>query len=401
MFLIKPFKGLRPKPEFVSKTAAPPYDVLTSQQARDLAQGNPYSFLHISKPEIDLPVDTDPHDESVYQTGKANLERFIKDTILIQDDTPSYYIYRMKAGSKVQTGIVAATSIEAYKNNIIKRHELTQPVKEDDRVRLIETTQAQFSPVMLTYQRNDEIQTLLNKVADTVSPDYDVKDLQGVDHQIWKVADSDTTKALTDLFNNGCTLYMADGHHRSGAASRVKGCDSFLSVIFPDDEVTILPYNRVVTDLNELSQDAFLQQLKEEFTVAPTSAPFTPANPGEFGMYLPGQWYQLTLLNPPSQTDTKSNLEVTQLSEKLIEPVLGITDQSKDKRIDFVGGIHGTEGLQARVDSGEMAVAFNLYHTTMEQLFAISDENEIMPTKSTWFEPKLLDGLISFTLGQT
>jgi uncharacterized protein (DUF1015 family) len=410
--LIYPFAGLRPVPECADAVAAPPYDVLSSAEARQQANGNPLSFLHVSKPEIDLPEGTDPFADAVYAKGRENIHRMIEDGVLIRDSAPCYYVYRLTMGDHSQTGLVGAAPVAAYDENRVRRHEFTRPDKEDDRVRQIDSVDAQTGPVLVVHQPSVDIAAVLNEIT-AAPPIYDVTRPDGVSHQVWlvdgpaQIAKVDAAYGALDL------LYIADGHHRSAAASRVAGLrhaanpdhrgdeayNRFLIVAFPADQVRILDYNRVVRDLNDLSAAAFLERLSVDFEVTPSDGPARPDRPHTFGMYLDGDWYRLTALSPPGPAAAPlERLDVGLLTDLVLAPVLGVGDPRTDPRIDFVGGIRGLEGLAARVDSGDWAVAFALYPTSMSDLMAVADAGEVMPPKSTWFEPKLADGLVSYPL---
>ena len=410
--LIKPFRGLRPTPEHAADVAAPPYDVLNTEEARARANGRPLSFLHISKPEIDLPPGTDPYAPEVYAKGAENLERLIRDGILIRDPEPRYYAYRLRMGDHEQTGLVCAGSVADYDANRIRKHEFTRPQKEDDRVRQITALNAQTGPVLLAYRGSDEIRTILGSVT-AGEPLYELVADDGIGHTLWIVDDREQIDALTDAFDAMDALYIADGHHRSASASRVaaamrgNGADSsddggyeyFLCVAFPHDETQILDYNRVVRDLNGHSPDALLEKIAATFDVTLENAPVKPERPAQFGMYLDGNWYRLNLHDElVPHDDPVASLDVSLLQEHLIAPLLGIDDPRTDERIDFVGGIRGLAELERRVDSGEMQAGFALYPTSMEALMAVADAGEVMPPKSTWFEPKLADGLVSHVL---
>lgn len=409
MVLIRPFRGLRPLPQYASEVIAPPYDVLNSSEAREQAKGRPWSFLHISKPEIDLPEGTDPYDPRVYEKGAENLQKQIGGNILMRDKTDCYYLYKLTMGDHTQTGLVALASVAAYEENLIKKHEFTRPQKEDDRVRQIDALNAQTGPVFLTYRHNDELAQLIQQVTQS-APIYDVTASDNVRHQFWQVAGQNQIEKISTIVNALSALYIADGHHRSAAAARVAaqrkksgsvsvGSDFFLSVLFPDNQMKILDYNRVVQDLNGMSVAAFLTALTQYFKLEKQNAAVKPQKSGEFGMYLDLNWYKLTLLPEyVPANDPVRELDVSLLAEYLIEPLLSIQDQRRDSRIDFVGGIRGLSELEKRVDSGEMAVAFSLYPTRLSQLMAVADANEVMPPKSTWFEPKLADGLVSHVL---
>ncbi|MDT8403262.1 DUF1015 domain-containing protein [Sulfuriflexus sp.] len=412
MSLIRPFTGLRPVAGRAAEVAAPPYDVLNTEEARQRAQGRPWSFLHISKPEIDLPEGTDPYSDAVYAKGAANLQRMIDEGVLARDAQPCYYFYRLIMGEHEQTGLVAVASVADYDTNRIRKHEFTRPDKEDDRVRNIEALNAQTGPVFLTYRHSamvDEIALQVTRAA----PDVDITADDGVKHTLWAVNDAGLLEQLTATFEAMECLYIADGHHRSAAASRVcasrkannpdhtgdESYNYFLSVIFPDNQMKILDYNRVVTDLNGLDSDSYLVKVKEAFDVETSDSPVSPGQNGEYGMYLDGQWYRLNIHSDRIlANDPVGSLDVSLLADQLIEPVLGISDPRRDKRIDFVGGIRGLAELERRVNSGEMAVAFSLYPTRIEQLMAVADAGNVMPPKSTWFEPKLADGLVSHVL---
>ena len=413
MPLIRPFTGLRPVPERATDVAAPPYDVLSTAEARERAAGRPWSFLHISKPEIDLPEGTDPYDPAVYAKAAENLQRMIEAGILVRDPGPRYYIYRLRMGDHVQTGLVAAASVADYDSNRIRRHEFTRPQKEDDRVRQIEALNAQTGPVLLAYRSEPAVDELL--AAQTAgSPEYDITADDGVGHALWVVDDQRLIEEIGQRFDAMPALYIADGHHRSAAASRVAAArraanpghrgdesyDYFLSVIFPHAQMQILDYNRVVQDLAGLSAAEFLRRIEQPFEVEQAAAPVRPATRGEFGMYLEGRWYRLRIRPDRIPEDPVARLDVSLLADNLLAPVLGITDPRTDSRIDFVGGIRGLGELEKRVDSGEMAVAFSLYPTPMDDLIAVADAGEVMPPKSTWFEPKLADGLVSHVLDE-
>jgi uncharacterized protein (DUF1015 family) len=412
MSLIKPFAGLRPAPGRAADVAAPPYDVMNAAEARVMVQGRPWSFLHISRPEVDLPVDTDPYAPEVYAKARENLDRMLTQGVLVRDPEPRYYVYRLTMGDHVQTGLVAAASVAEYEADRIKRHEFTRPVKEDDRVRQIDALNAQTGPAFLVYRATPAIDQVLAGVA-AEEPEVDFSAPDGVRHQLWSIADQSTIEGLTAAFEALDALYVADGHHRSAAASRVAAArraedpnpsdeapyDYFLSVIFPHDQMHILDYNRVVKDLHGNSPDDLIAHLSVPFAVEGAPGPVRPEHPGQFGLYLAGHWYRLELDSARIPFDDPvARLDVSLLQDNVIEPLLGIVDPRRDDRIDFVGGIRGLEALSARVDSGEMAAAFSLYPTRMEDLMAVADRGEVMPPKSTWFEPKLADGLVSHIL---
>jgi uncharacterized protein (DUF1015 family) len=404
--LIMPFRALRPAPGRAAEILAPPYDVLTSAEARARAAGKPWSFLHISKPEIDLDPAIDPYDPAVYAKAAENLKRMIAAGMLVRDGTSCYYVYRLNWRDREQTGLAAVASVADYAANTrIRRHELTTPAKENDRVRQIEAVNAQTGPVMMAYPAAPAIDAMLAKAA-TRDPDVDVTAGDGVRHRMWVVADEQAIAALGRAFDALPAIYIADGHHRSAAAARVAqsrggtGSHShFLSVIFPHHQMTILDYNRLLRDLNGHSPEQVLARLRERFAIAPADGEVRPGAPGEFGFYLARRWYRLTL-KPEfiPAGDPIGRLPITLLSVNALEPVFGIADQRTDKRIDFVGGGRGLAELARRVSAGEMAAAFALYPTRMDDLMAVADAGKIMPPKSTWFEPKLADGMVSHVL---
>ena len=412
MPLIRAFAGLRPVSGRAEDVVAPPYDVLSAAEARQQVEGRPWSFLHISRPEVDLPEGIDPYAPEVYAKAAENLQKMRQDGVLAQDSGSSYYVYRLTMGEQVQTGLVAAASVQAYDRDRIKKHEFTRPVKEDDRVRQIEALNAQTGPVFLVYRAQAEVDALLAEVADG-EPQIDVIAGDGVRHQLWVIGDPERIGRLDQLFDAMDSLYVADGHHRSAAASRVAASrreanpehsgeepyNYFLSVIFPHDQMHILDYNRVIRDLHGQSAESFLERVRLRCRVSSSDEPVRPEKQAQFGMYLGGQWYRLDL--DPGRIpwdDPVSRLDVSLLGNEIIEPLLGIVDPRRDERIDFVGGIRGLHALQARVDSGDWAVAFSLFPTAMEDLMAVADAGEVMPPKSTWFEPKLADGLVSHLL---
>jgi uncharacterized protein (DUF1015 family) len=379
--------------------------VLSTAEARERAKGKPWSFLHVSKPEIDLDPGTDPYDAAVYAKAAENLKKMIAAGVLIRDNRPRYYVYRLTWRGRTQTGLAAIASVAAYDNNRIRKHELTTPVKEDDRVRQIDAVNAETGPVMLAYPAAPQIDALLAGVSAS-APEVDVTADDGVRHESWVVNEDTTIQRLSEAFDALPALYIADGHHRAAAASRIaraRGGDGsaayFLAVAFPHRQMTILDYNRVLKDLNGHTPDAMLSGLAKSFAVAPSAAQVRPDGPGAFGLYLAGKWYRLTIhpeLVP--QNDPIGRLPISLLSRHALEPLFGIKDQRTDKRIDFVGGARGLEELERRVASGEMAAAFSLYPTTLNDLMAVADAGKIMPPKSTWFEPKLADGVVSHVL---
>ncbi len=409
--LIKPFRALRPAHGKAAAVAAPPYDVLNSNEARQRAHGHPASFLHISKPEIDLPEGTDPYSPAVYARGAKNLRQLIDDGVLIRDEQPLYYVYRLRMGEHVQTGIACVGSVAEYDRNRIRKHEFTRPDKEDDRVRQITALNAQTGPVLLAYRSTAELRQIIARHSQGV-PAYEVAADDGIVHTIWLVQDHEQISAITRIVDAMDSLYIADGHHRSASASRVAAArgagnprhsgdldyNYFLCVAFPHDEMKILDYNRVVRDLNGQSTADFLVRVARQFTVTPLAQRGRPLQAGQFGLYLDGQWYLLEIQPGLVPKDPVASLDVSLLQDHLLAPVLGIGDPRRDKRIDFVGGIRGLDELERRVDSGEMAVAFAMFPTSLEALMAVADANQVMPPKSTWFEPKLADGLLSHVL---
>ena len=406
--LILPFTGLRPKTEHAAAVAAPPYDVLSSDEARVRAAGKPYSFLHISKAEIDLPDSVDHYAPEVYAKSAENLKKLIDGGILIRDSKPCYYAYRLIMGAHMQTGLIAAASVADYDTNRIRKHEYTRPDKEDDRVRQIEALNAQTGPVLLAHPDSDEAERLI-AAATEGTPIADVTADDGIRHTVWLIDDDATVARISAVIDAMPNLYIADGHHRSAAASRVaaarrgkgrpESAEYFLAVVFPARQMRIMDYNRVVRDLNGLSVETFLKAVAERYTITPSETPAKPDRTGNVGLYVAGHWYLLAIkpeLVP--ENDPVRRLDVSVLSEQVLGPVLGIADLRRDTRIDFVGGIRGLAELERRVNSGEMAVAFAMYATQMAELMSVADAGEVMPPKSTWFEPKLADGLASHVL---
>ena len=411
MPLIRPFAGLRPTPKYTEAVVAPPYDVLNTDEARQRAEGRPWSFLHISRPEIDLLPGTDPYNPQVYAKGQENLQRMLEQNVLQQDDSPCYYLYQLQMGDHIQTGLVAAASVADYDTNRIRKHEFTRPDKEDDRVRQIDALDAQTGPVLLAYRDDIALDSLFVRLSLNL-PEVNVTADDGVIHRIWPVTGKEDIQKITETFDAMPALYIADGHHRSAAASRVAAqrkaanlrhngdepYNYFLAVLFPDRQMKILDYNRVVKDLNGLDEEEFLSRVEKAFIATPAVTPVKPAQHGEFGMFFNDRWFRLQIHRELIPEDPVAKLDVSLLADHLIGPVLGITDPRRDKRIDFVGGIRGLEELEKRVRSGEMVVAFSLFPTPMSDLMAVADANQVMPPKSTWFEPKLADGLISHKL---
>jgi uncharacterized protein (DUF1015 family) len=399
MATLKPFAALRPRPELAAQICELPYDVMSSDEARAMAAGNPLSFLHVSKPEIDLPPATDIYAPEVYAQGRANFQKLIDPGALKPDAQPCFYLYRQIMGRHTQVGLVAAASCEEYLSGIIKKHEFTRPDKEDDRVRHIEALNSQTGPVFLTYRATTAMDEFVAKKI-TEQPDVDFTGKDGVRHSSWKVSDTAEIHFITEQFARIPALYIADGHHRSAAAARVyqsrSGAGhsgSFLTVIFPHNQMQILPYNRVLKDLNGLSSEQLLQKLDAVFIIN-TNGAAQPARKHELGLFLNGKWYALTFRPELTATnDPIEKLDVTLLQKNVLNPIFGITDPRTSKRINFVGGIRGTAELEKLVNSGDYACAFSMFPTSIEDLMTIADAGGIMPPKSTWFEPKLRDGM--------
>ena len=410
--LIRGFKALRPITEKANEVIAPPYDVINSEEARVLAENKPFSFLHISKPEIDLPKDIQFNDPIVYQKGLENLQRLIDDQVLLEDKEPTLYIYQIVIKDHIQTGVCSVASVEAYDNNLIKKHEHTKPVKEEDRIKNIDALNAQTGPVLLTYPDDESIDSLINDVTLETKPIYDVFSGDGSNHKIWIIEDSDIVKLLLNKFNSLDALFIADGHHRSAAASKVKATrqkanenhngnenyNYFLSVAFPTSQMKILDYNRLLLSMNNHTVDSILDQIGQFFDIKNNQEQVRPMHSKEFGMYLDGHWYQLNFKLETETFGPVDSLDVSILHDYLLEPILGIEDERTDETIDFVGGIRGLDELERRVDSGEMKIAFSLYPTSIESLIAVANADQVMPPKSTWFEPKLLDGLLTHNI---
>ncbi len=401
MATVHPFSALRPAPESAARVSAVPYDVVNTEEARRLAGKNPLSFLHVSRPEIDLPEGTDPHADEVYRKGAENFEALKRDAPLVSDEEPAIYVYRLRVGAHEQTGIAACCSVDEYDSDVIRKHEKTRRDKEDDRTRHMIDLSAQTGPVFLTYRDVADANALVD-AAKAEPPLYDFTAEDGVQHTVWRMK-PEPTRALVHSFTDVPRIYIADGHHRAASASRARAhfrslhpadrdgpdeFDYFLAVLFPASQVRILPYNRIVRDLNGLTPEELLARVGKTFTVVENASP-SPARRGEISMYLTGRWYGLV----PRDIGSGA-LDVTALQDAVLSPILGVHDIRTDKRIDFVGGGRGTAELERLVDSGAAAAAFSLYPVSLDQLMAISDANEIMPPKSTWFEPKLRDGLL-------
>lgn len=419
MIHIKPFRGVRPIPEKVIEVASPPYDVLNSEEAREKAKNSPLSFLHVVKPEIDLDPSIDPYDNRVYTKGAENLKNLIEQKILIKDEKPCLYVYKLRMGDHEQAGLVAVASVEDYVQDRIKKHEHTRPDKEQDRVNHIDSLNAQTGPVFLTYRAKKEIDDLI-KNAMNRDPVYDFTSDYDVQHIFYVVDDDSLIHRIGEEFSRVEALYVADGHHRSAAATRVREMrmkqnprhtgdeeyNFFLSVIFPDSQMRILDYNRTVADLKGMLAEEFFNRIEQKFDVQPhdpcccgvlecSEKAYHPQEVHTFGMYIDGQWYKLTAKEGSfDPTDPIGQLDVSILQENLLSPILGIENPRTDKRIHFVGGIRGLEELERLVDGGNYAVAFSLYPTSIHQLLAVADAGKVMPPKSTWFEPKLRSGVV-------
>ncbi len=406
MAIIRPFNALRPQAERAAQVAAVPYDVVNTAEARALAAGNSWSFLHVSRPEIDLPDGTPIYSDEIYAKAQANFEKLTKECPLETEETPSLYLYRLIMGDHEQIGVVACCAVDEYDHDIIRKHERTRRDKEDDRTRHIMVLRAQTGPVLLTYRTRPEINSLIAEALDVNSPLYDFVANDDIRHTLWRVP---TYDPLVKAFAEVPYLYIADGHHRAASASRAcaelkeqsfanignEEYNFFQCVLFPDNQLQILPYNRVVRDLNGLSEEDFLTRVGKSFDVTEHAAP-RPTERGKWSMYLNGRWYGLALRRDAEKpSGVVESLDVSILQERLLDPILGIKDVRTDKRIDFVGGIRGTDELEKLANEGKAAVAFSLYPTTIEELLRVSDAGEIMPPKSTWFEPKLRDGLLS------
>lgn len=404
MATIKPFAALRPKPELAEQICELPYDVLSSEEARELARNNPLSFFHVSKPEIDLPADTDPCSPPVYEQGRKNLDHLVREGALRRETGPRYYLYRQVMGDHSQTGLVAVASCQDYLNDVIRKHEFTRPDKEDDRVRHIEALDAQTGPVFLTYRADESVDKLLRSGTEP-SPEIDFTAPDGIRHSAWSVSDPGTIQSITDAFDRIPRLYIADGHHRSAAAARVfqarrgaGGSAFFLSVIFPHNQMRILPYNRVLKDLNGRTSDRLLEELDAVFVIK-AGGGGRPPRKNWVGFFIDGKWHTLHF-RPPflAARDPGDRLDATLLQTHVLDPIFGITNPRTSDRIRFVGGIRGTGELEQLVTSGGHACAFSMFPTCIEDLMEIADAGGIMPPKSTWFEPKLRDAMFSHVL---
>ncbi len=407
MAIVKPFRALRPNPAQAAAVAAVPYDVVNTAEARTLATGNHLSFLHVSRPEIDLPDGINSYADEVYEKANSNFINLTAEAPLIVEDEASFYLYRLRMGEREQTGLVACCSVGEYDADIIRKHERTRPDKEDDRTKHMLTIRAQTGPVFMTYRSDKRISSMLEPVT-LRAPLFDFRATDGITHTIWRVPVT-LNSQVAEAFNAVPLLYIADGHHRAKSASRARAAlqsqnpdhtgeeeyNFFQCVVFPEDQLQILPYNRVIKDLNGLTPEALLEALQYSFQVT-EDAPPTPTGHGNYAMYLAGKWYGLKLKSEATQPlSIIERLDVSVLQDRLLAPLLGIVDQRTDKRIDFIGGIRGTAELERLVNEGSAAVAFSMFATSLTELMAVSDANEIMPPKSTWFEPKLRDGLLS------
>lgn len=409
MAVVRPFKGVVPKKELAEQVACLPYDVMNRVEAKQMAEGNPNSFLHIVRSEIDLPDSVGDYDKLVYETARKNLDKFVNDGIMTQDQEPIYYIYRQLMNGRVQTGLVACTSIDDYINDVIKKHEFTRPTKEVDRINNFDFCDANTEPVFLTYRKNDEINHIVNDWIKFHDPLYNFTSDDAITHIFWKLDDLKLVSRIAEIFAGIDYLYIADGHHRSASSVKVglkrreefpsydgsEEFNYFMAVIFPDEDLFIMDYNRVVKDLNGRTVDAFKADITQKFDVEKVAqeGPFKPMSRATFGMFLDGAWYKLSAkAGTYDEKDPVDRLDVSILQKNLLQPVLGIDDPRTDNRIDFVGGIRGLKELEKRVNNG-FAVAFSMYPTTMDDLIDIANAGEVMPPKSTWFEPKLRSGL--------
>ena len=407
MAVFRPFKAVRPLPEQAHLVASRPYDVLSSSEARREAEGNPLSFLRVIKPEIELPISIDPYSDEVYEKGAEVYNTFKKDDVLVQDSSQNFYIYRLTMEGRTQTGLVGCCHFEEYFEGKIKKHELTRVAKEEDRVKHVDTLNANAEPVFFSYRANQEIDSMLENLV-LEKPVYDFVAADQIRHELWIIDNASLVSKLEKLFSDIPYLYVADGHHRTAAAARIgerrkkqnpdhtgdEEYNLFLAVLFSDQELEIFDYNRVIKDLNGLSPTEFIEKISGNFSLLQKSEKaIRPLQKGDFSVYLDKNWYLFSPLSTEFENDPVKNLDVSYLSDYIFEPILGISDQRTDDRIDFVGGIRGLEELARRVDSGDMAVAFALFPVSMDELLNVADEGKIMPPKSTWFEPKLRSGL--------
>ncbi len=409
MATIKPFKALRPQAQFAKQVASRPYDVLNSAEAKKEAEGNPNSFLHITKSEIDLPDTIDTHSEEVYEKAKDNLQAFIKRNILFKENKDCFYIYRLTMNSHTQTGLIAVSSVDDYENNIIKKHEFTTPVKELDRINHIATTGAQTGNVFLAYRNNDELDSIINNWTSTKTAVYNFIADDNVSHTLWIINDDKIIKQIINIFNTEipCT-YIADGHHRAASAAKVRqklnkkneAADYFLTTLFPANQLQILDYNRIIKTLHGLSIPEFLDALKNDFVIEEKTEAYKPEALHTFGLYIDGKWYKLMARPGTFLNNELGVLDISILQNNILSKYLEIYDQRTDKNIDFVGGIRGLKQLEKCVNDGECIMAFSLFPVTIAQIFAIADKNNVMPPKSTWFEPKLRDGLVTHLINE-
>lgn len=413
MAVFRGFKAYRPEESKQSLIPALPYDVMSSDEAREEVKGNPYSFLHVDKAEIDLPEGIDLYDEKVYEKAKENLLLLENSGALVQDNTPCFYIYRQVMNGRSQTGIAGCASIDDYKNNIIKKHEHTLAKKEQDRIRHVDTCDANTGPIFLTYRKSDDVNSIVSSWISSHFPDYNFVS-KGVEQTVWVVDDSETVDKISSAFEKVQSMYIADGHHRCASAVKVgekrreenpdysgnEEFNYFLAVAFPDDVLKIMDYNRVVRDLNGLTADEFLRAVSENFEIEKSNGRYRPERKHTFGMYIDNQWYSLSAKEKIiDESDPVERLDVSILQNSLLNPILGIENPKTDDRIDFIGGIRGLNELEKRANS-DMTVAFAMYPTTVDDLMSIADAGMIMPPKSTWFEPKLLSGLFIHHLSQ-
>lgn len=408
MAVVRPFMGIRPSKDLVEKVASLPYDVMNRKEANEMSAGNDYSFLHVVRAEIDVDDSVDQYDKVVYETARKNLDKMIEDNILVQDESPCYYIYRQIMDGRVQTGLVGCTSIDDYMNNVIKKHEFTRPAKEVDRINNFDYCDANTAPIFLTYRKNDELNKMINDYIKFNKPIYNFTSEDDITHIVWVINGDFIIDSISSIFENTEYLYIADGHHRSASSVKVglkrreenpdftgeEEFNYFLSVIFPDEDLFIMDYNRVVKDLNGYTKEEFLDKVKVNFLVEEyTGGSYRPVDKHTYGMYLDNKWYKITA---KAEITNKENivdrLDVAILQDNLLGPILDIKDPRTDKRIDFIGGIRGLKELERRVDEG-MKVAFSMYPTTIDDLMEVADTGEVMPPKSTWFEPKLRSGL--------
>lgn len=414
MVTIRPFQAIRPVTGKAKEVAALPYDVLNSEEAREIVKGNPYSFLHVDKAEIDLDPALSPYDDRVYEKANENLQQMIHDGVFIQEERPCFYIYKLTMNGKSQSGLVVCTSIDEYVNDTIKKHERTRYEKEKDRIRHVDECNANTGPIFSTYRTKREVSKLVSHWQSEYAPIYQFTADDGIEHIVWKVDEEETVTAFIELFQSVPSIYIADGHHRSASAVKVglmrreqypnytgeEEFNYFLSVLFPQDELAILDYNRVIKNLNGLTEEQFLQGIQQSFHVEKAAVlPYKPMERHTFGMYMNGTWYRLKIKeNIVDMNDVVKRLDISILQDYLLGPVLQIHDQRSDDRIDFIGGIRGLQELELLVNSGQFQVAFALYPTSMDDLLAIADAGEVMPPKSTWFEPKLRSGLFIHSL---